>query len=172
MLDEETKKELLSMEDVTLTHKKLAMKAIEDDEILKDIFSLLDEKDFRYQWSALKILDLISLKRADKLAPVVDKIFNLLKTAKLSIIKNSAFIVLLKIAKYAPELVSRYTDEIFEFMNSPNAHYRHDAIVFIHNILKVKPELKDKFVGILEELKKKEENPVILQRIEETLKEL
>ncbi|MGQ4832323.1 MAG: hypothetical protein ACP6IS_00330 [Candidatus Asgardarchaeia archaeon] len=171
MLDDETKKELLSMEDVTLTHRKLAMNAIEDDNLLNDIFALLDEKDFRYQWSALKILDLVSLKRADKLAPAVGKIFDLLMNAKLSIIKNSAFIVLLKISKYSPEIVTNYADKMFDFLDSKNVHYRHDAIVFLNNVSKVKKELKEKFLERLKDMKNKEENPVVLQRIEEILKE-
>jgi len=170
VLDESIKKELLSMEDVTPIYRKLSSEAIENDELLNDIIKLLDEKDFRYRWSATKVLDLISLRKPEKLSGIADKLFELFENDKITVVRNSALIVLLKLSKYTPEAVSKLADKMFDHINSRNVQHRYDSITFIQNVLKVRPELKEKFLQTLRERQKIEENPVIQLKIKEALR--
>ena len=170
-LDEATLSELLTMDDMSDIHKKLAYKATKDKSVIDDLIPLLDNKDQRMVWSVLKTFDYMSKYDFELIKPALPKIVEHLSD-RFSPTRNMASVILLNTARRKPELVAEFAEEYMKFLESENDYERRDAAEFLINIAKLRPELVKKYLPRIKELRETEDNPVVRYMFDEAIKKL
>ena len=170
-LDEATLSELLTMDDMSDIHKKLAYKATKDKSIIDDLVPLLDNKDNRMVWSVLKTFDYMSKYDFELIKSALPKIVEHLSD-RFSPTRNMASVILLNTSRRKPELVVDFAEEYLKFFDSENDYERRDAAEFLINIAATRPELVDKYLPKIKELRSNEDNPVVQYIFDEAIKKL
>jgi len=168
-MSDDIRTELIEMEDLSKKNVELATMAIKDSNLLSKILEGLDDKDFRVRWGSLRVVREIASRKPELLRDHVSKIVGLLKDRN-TLIKNHASIVILKLSKIDPKSILEYADEYLKLLDERDAHYRVDAVNFLGNIKNAEANLFEKYKEKLEEMFKKDENPLVVNAIKHVLK--